>query len=105
MVDIPTDDECSTATVTLSNDNADANAAVYFDDLRVQPFDAGMKCYVYDPASLRLVAELDDNNYATYYEYDEEGTPVRTKVETRQGIKTLKETRSAKQKKINDIVP
>jgi hypothetical protein len=59
-----------------------------------------MKSYVYDPVSLRVVAELDANNYATFYEYDEEGTPVRTKAETQRGIQTIKETRNAKQKDI-----
>jgi hypothetical protein len=71
---------------------------VYFDDIRLQPFNANVKSYVYDPINLRLVAEMDANNYATFYEYDEEGTLVRTKVETRQGIKTITETRSALQK-------
>ena len=76
---------------------------IYFDDIRVHPFNAEMKSYVYDPVSLRLVAELDDNNYATFYEYDEEGTPVRTKAETQRGIMTVKETRSAKQKNITTV--
>lgn len=76
---------------------------IYFDDIRIQPYNSDMKSYVYDPINLRLVAELDANNYATFYEYDEEGTLVRTKVETKQGIKTVKETRSAKQKKINTV--
>jgi hypothetical protein len=59
-----------------------------------------MKSYVYDPINLRLTAELDANNYASFYEYDDEGTLIRTKVETKEGIKTIKETRSAKQKNI-----
>jgi hypothetical protein len=76
---------------------------IYFDDIRVHPFNAEMKSYVYDPVSLRLVAELDANNYATFYEYDEEGTPVRTKAETQRGIQMIKETRSAKQKNITSF--
>jgi len=59
-----------------------------------------MKSYVYDPVNLRLISELDANNYAAFYEYDEEGTLIRTKVETREGIKTLTETRSFLQRKI-----
>jgi hypothetical protein len=62
-----------------------------------------MKSYVYDPVNLRLVAELDENNYAVFYEYDEEGTLIRNKVETKEGIKTIKETRSAKQKIIMQL--
>lgn len=71
---------------------------IYFDDIRIHPFNANMKSYVYDPVNLRLSAELDANNYTTFYEYDEEGTLIRTKVETREGIKTVSETRSALQK-------
>jgi hypothetical protein len=50
---------------------------------------------VYSPVNLRLMAELDENNYATFYEYDDEGTLIRLKKETERGIKTIKETRSA----------
>jgi len=96
---IPTD-----ANVNLSFTNS-STQPIYFDDIRIHPYNANMKSFVYDPINLRLNAELDANNYATFYEYDEEGTLVRTKVETREGIKTLKETRSAKQKDIKTIDP
>lgn len=66
----------------------------YFDDIRIHPVDANMKSYTYDPVTLRLMAELDENNYATFYEYDEEGILTRVKKETERGIVTLKETRS-----------
>ena len=75
----------------------------YWDDIRVHPFNANMKSYVYDPFNLKLSAELDENNYATFYEYDEEGQLVRVKKETSQGIKTIKESRSAKQIGIAEI--
>ncbi|OQP52821.1 hypothetical protein A4H97_24285 [Niastella yeongjuensis] len=68
---------------------------VYFDDIRIQPFNANVKSFVYNPVNLRLMAELDENNYATFYEYDDDGTLVRVKKETERGIKTIKETRSA----------
>ncbi|MBS4065890.1 MAG: hypothetical protein KGZ74_15125 [Chitinophagaceae bacterium] len=74
---------------------ASVNSATYFDDLRIQPFNSNMKTFVYNPVNLRLMAELDENNYATFYEYDDEGTLIRVKKETVQGIKTIKETRSA----------
>lgn len=70
-------------------------AAVYFDDIRIHPFIANMKSFVYDPVNLRLMAELDENNYASFYEYDDDGTLIRVKKETERGIKTIKETRSA----------
>jgi hypothetical protein len=76
---------------------------VYFDDIRIHPFNANMKSYVYDPVNLRLLSELDANNYASYYEYDEEGQLIRTKAETKEGIKTIRETRSAKQKTITQL--
>jgi len=86
--------------VALKNSGSVAN---YWDDIRIHPFNANMKSYVYDPINLRLTAELDANNYASFYEYDEEGSLIRTKAETKEGIKTIKETRSAKQKKITDL--
>jgi hypothetical protein len=90
----------TTASLVLGTDSA---INVYFDDLRIQPFNADMKTYVYDPQTLRLMAELDENNYATFYNYDEEGQLVRVKKETIQGIKTIKETRTAKQKTITNV--
>lgn len=65
----------------------------YFDDIRFLPIDASMVSYVYDPVTLRLVAELDNENYATFYEYDEEGALIRVKKETERGIMTIKEAR------------
>ncbi len=62
-----------------------------------------MKSFVYDPATLKLSAELDENNYATFYEYDQEGQLVRVKKETIQGIKTIQETRSSKQKSVTNV--
>lgn len=66
----------------------------YFDDVRVLPFDGSMKSYVYDPITMRLVAELDERNYATLYEYDEEGKLIRVKKETEKGIMTIQENRN-----------
>ena len=85
-------------TMTLSLVNLSGSNKLYFDDIRIHPFNANMKSYVYDPVNLRLLAELDPNNYARFYEYDEEGTLIRTKAETKNGIKTITETRSARQK-------
>ena len=92
--------DATTANLVLSNDGLQH---VYFDDIRLHPFNANMKSYVYDDRSLRLSAELDENNYASFYDYDAEGQLVRVKKETAEGIKTIKETRSAKQKTITTI--
>lgn len=82
----------TTMSVVLS---ATSSTAVYFDDIRIHPFNSNMKSFVYHPVNIRLMAELDENNYATFYEYDDDGTLIRVKKETERGIKTIKETRSA----------
>ncbi|MFB9844041.1 RHS repeat domain-containing protein [Mucilaginibacter ginsenosidivorans] len=81
----------SASTVSI----AIAGSGVYIDDLRIHPMDAQMKTYVYDDKTLRLMAELDENGFATFYEYDDEGLLIRVKKETERGIMTLKETRSS----------
>jgi hypothetical protein len=82
-------------TISLKSLNG---ATVYFDDLRLHPFNANLKSFVYNSLNMRLMAELDENNYATFYEYDDEGTLIRLKKETVRGIQTIKETRSALKK-------
>lgn len=66
---------------------------VYLDDLRVHPFEANIATHVYDKVTLRNTATLDDNNYATFYIYDERGQLEKTKKETTEGIKTINEGR------------
>lgn len=61
----------------------------YFDDIRVSPFNSAMKTYVYDQQNMRLEAEMDERNFATYYQYDNEGRLVAVKKETARGIKTI----------------
>lgn len=87
---VPEDATEMTVQITApSSDN------IFLDDIRIQPFNSSMKSFVYNPVTLRLMAELDENNYATYYEYDDDGTLTRIKKETERGIKTIQETRSA----------
>ncbi|WP_298320825.1 immunoglobulin domain-containing protein [uncultured Aquimarina sp.] len=74
---------------------------VYFDDIRIHPFEGNMKTFVYDPITQRLQAELDENNYATFYEYDQEGGLIRVKKETERGVYTIQETRSGNAKRTN----
>lgn len=71
----------------------------YIDDLRVTDAKANMISYVYDTKTLRLRALLDENNFATVYEYDEQGALVRTKKETEQGFLTISENRKSNFKK------
>ncbi len=79
--------------------NSDKYNDTYFDDIRLHPFNASMKSYVYDGETFWLTSELDDNNYATFYEYDNEGGLVRIKKETSRGVVTIQETRSNTVKK------
>jgi hypothetical protein len=72
---------------------------INIDDIRIHPYDGQLKSFVYDSRSMRLMAELDENNFATFYEYDEEGTLIRVKKETEKGINTIKETRSSLRKR------
>jgi len=65
----------------------------YIDDFRIQPYNSSMICNVYDPEKMRLMAQLDDRNYATILEYDKEGMLVRKKKETLAGIQTIQESR------------
>lgn len=76
-------------TIGLKVSSGDA----YFDDIRFFPLDGSMMSYVYDPVNLRLMAELDERNYATFYEYDEEGKLIRIKKETEKGVMTIQENR------------
>jgi hypothetical protein len=71
------------------------SGTIYIDDVRLFPNDGNMASYVYDSRTLRLMAQLDENNFATLYEYDDEGTPVRVKKETEKGILTIKESRQS----------
>jgi YD repeat-containing protein len=76
---------------------------IYFDDIRIHAFNANMNTYIYDPINLRLAAELDANNYALFYEYDEEGNLIRRKAETKEGVKTINETRSFQQRSKREL--
>jgi hypothetical protein len=76
--------------VRLINNGMD-NCQVYFDDVRVHPFSSNMKSFVYNPHNLRLMATLDENNYATFYIRNQEGQVVKYNAETEKGIVTVKE--------------
>jgi hypothetical protein len=90
----------TSAQTGISLSSAD-NATFFVDDIRVVPANATFKSYVYDPQNYRLVAELDENNYATFYNYDEEGILVQVKKETERGVMTIKTTRQNLKKNYN----
>ncbi|QOG89655.1 hypothetical protein HUE46_06305 [Flavobacterium columnare] len=85
--------------IELVNDSK--GTPVFFDDIRIHPTNGSMKSFVYDPENFKLMSELDENNYATFYEYDNEGGLIRVKKETLKGIKTIQETRSGNYIKVN----
>lgn len=68
--------------------------ATTIDDLRIFPASGNIKTYVYHPYTFNLMAELDENNMASLYEYDDQGRLVRIKKETDRGIITVKESRT-----------
>jgi hypothetical protein len=80
-----------TLTITLQCENS---GTAYFDDLRIQPFRSAMTTSVYDPQTHWLLAELDNRNFATFYNYDEEGALVQVKQETEKGIFTVQTSRA-----------
>ena len=94
----------ATATTITIEIEADGGT-IYLDDVRVQPFISNMKTFVYDPATLWLKAELDDRNYATIYSYDEEGSLVQIKKETKDGMRTIVSNRKNVKRKEVGIQP
>ncbi|MDF1675976.1 MAG: hypothetical protein P1U44_09700 [Vicingaceae bacterium] len=79
----------TTGASTIDISVSATGGTVYIDDIRIQPFKSAMKTFVYDPTTLWLKAELDERNYATFYNYDEEGNRVQVKKETKDGIRTI----------------
>ena len=90
-------------TISIKLVNNSASDQVYFDDLRIHPFLAGMTTVVYDPATLLPLATHDGYNSTTFYNYDENLNQVRVRVETIDGIKTVVETEFGGQKSFTPI--
>lgn len=82
-------------TFTFKTGVSSTTASVVFagigkiDDIRLYPADAAIKTFVYDLNTHRLIAQLDANNFATLYGYNEEGTLAFVKKETNRGIQTV----------------
>ena len=79
--------------------NNTSGKKIFIDDIRVHPFDANMKTYVFNAVNNRYMAQLDENNFATFYEYDEGGSLIRVKKETERGIVTIQENKTHLYKK------
>jgi hypothetical protein len=83
-----------------STSNASVVEAIFtqgstIDDIRILPFESNMKSYVYDNMNRRLLSVLDENHFATIFDYSTEGKLLHVKKETEKGILTLKESREA----------
>lgn len=96
---IPDDVNLESIKVELVNTGS---ADVFFDDIRIHPFLAGMTTTVYNPDNLLPLATHDGYNYTTFYNYDENLELVRTRVETIEGIKTVSEQESGSVKVFKD---
>jgi hypothetical protein len=68
-----------------------AGADIFIDDVKFQPAESEVNCFVYDTRSLRLVTEFDDQHFGVYYQYNQEGKLVRKIIETERGMKTVQE--------------
>jgi hypothetical protein len=71
----------------------------WYDDLRLHPEKGNMKSYVYNLDDYRLRAILDEENFASFFYYDNEGNLYLTKKETEEGIKTITESISYQREK------
>ncbi len=73
-----------------SNSSVFSNISV--DDVKFQPKNAQTTCYVYDVATLKLLAQFDDQHFGMFFQYDAEGKLTRKMVETIKGISTVTES-------------
>jgi hypothetical protein len=82
----------ATVSVSINKHPSLANEVVFIDDVRYQPLDAQVVCYVYDAATLKPLATFDDQHFGMYNQYDGEGKLVRKLIETERGIRTVQES-------------
>jgi hypothetical protein len=90
-IDIPA------GTVRISLLLNDGGTTTLFDDIRVFPETGNIQTYAYNKDNYKVNAVLDNNNYATFYYYDEQGNLFLIKKETEKGIKTIQESFSHQQ--------
>jgi hypothetical protein len=75
----------------VSMDVTGASSTPLIDDVKIQPSASSMNCYVYNSATMRLIAQFDDQHYAQLFKYDQEGRLARKDKETVRGIFPIKE--------------
>ena len=87
---VPSNAQFMTVKLNYTDQGPNVNTVLY-DDFRIHPSDGNMVSFVFNPYNLRLMATLDENNYATFLIRDEEGVVIKTNVETEKGILTINE--------------
>ncbi|MEO5928582.1 MAG: hypothetical protein ABIR47_01505 [Candidatus Kapaibacterium sp.] len=78
--------------IRLMISRADTAHPIWFDDIRMGPYDAAMQCFVFDAKTYRPLTVFDDDHFGMYSQYNALGVPVRTIVETAEGIRTVAES-------------
>lgn len=72
-----------TPDLSVSLENLSTTKSAFFDDLMFAPIDAPVTGQVFDLRTGRLTAQLDPENFASYYYYDAAGRIISTYKETR----------------------
>ncbi|MFL5730431.1 MAG: hypothetical protein ACJ75J_13165, partial [Cytophagaceae bacterium] len=71
--------------------NSSSSGTVIYDDYRVLPYQGAMESFVYDPETGRITATLNNDNIATFYQYDSRGRLIEVKTEIENiGPQTIK---------------
>jgi len=77
---ISTDTQINVYVQNVNQNNSSSGIAIY-DDFRVQPFTSSLEATVYDHQFGRIVAKLNKDNLATFYQYDIRGRLIEVKSE------------------------
>ncbi len=90
---IPSTTNISTTFLQVGLLNPSGSTDAYFDDFTFHPVDAVINGNVYDYRTGRLVASLDNENFATFLNYDAAGRPTSVYKETKtHGVKKISQT-------------
>lgn len=63
----------------------------HIDDVKIAPYQSKSKLFVYNYKTYQLIANFDEQHFATIYQYTPDGKLVRKRKETLKGIKTIEE--------------
>ena len=73
-------------------EKADPGDSVLIDDVKIQPSNSIMSGTAYHKKTFRPIVSVDDQNFGMYAQYDGQGRPIRSMVETSRGRKTVAES-------------